>query len=334
MTMYYNEVIKEQFLNDLKEREGFEGETLKVYANVFINSKDIEEVLEKDLYDFTYDEIKELFLNANRTSYASIQAFANMTKRYIEWAINMGLVNSNINPVEMFTRDDLMSCVNKSVKKYFAEKEINEIEKLLINYQDVVVIRLPFEGILGEGCDEMLNLSIDDVDFENNIVYIRDGEEVKRRVEISDHCLNIIEKAANEQEYLSNNNYYDGSTRGKEKYELMKSDKIIRNTIAPRTKGNMTAQGIYRRIKAIKEITGYKYLSLKNIHRSGMIKMAVELLDKYDNKITPEMLDEIADKFGLSKMIVNGEIAYNHFSMRQYINKETIKKLYNINIIN
>lgn len=330
MSKMYNEEIKESFLQYLIDEEGYTDETVHVFRFVFYKSYDIEDVLQKDMYDFNTNELKQVLINANRSTLNSVRSFASMMKKYIDWAIRTGLTNSNINPMDMFTTDDYGECVDRSKKLFISEDELIKIENILTNYQDKIVLRLPFEGINGYEMSEMLNLKVYDVDYTNKKIRLYDDKNGERFINVSDRCLEIIERAVNEKIYYPLNGE-KVSKHGRDMYEYFHTDRIIKNVLSPRTKGDADKNTIYRRINSIKEIFDMPYLTIKNIWRSGMIKMAVDLYKEY-GELTNEQLTKIGDKFGLGKIVSNGYKTYNFHMMRQFINRENILDLYGIDI--
>jgi site-specific recombinase XerD len=330
MSKMYNKEIKESFLQYLIDEEGYTDETVHVFRFVFYKSCDVEEVLEKDMYDFNISELKQVLLNANKSTMNSVRAFASMMKKYIDWAIHTGLVNSNINPMDMFTTKDYEECIDKSRKLFISEDELIEIEDRLVNYQDKVILRLLFEGVNGYEVSELINLKKDDVDFENNRLKLYDEKNGERVITVSDRCIKFIEKAITEKTYYAWNAEKE-STRGKSEYEYFETDHVIKNLLTGRTKRLADKTTIYRRMNMIKKLFDVPYLTIKNVWRSGMIKMAVELY-KEEGELTNKQLTKIAEHFGLRKISVNGYDIYNYHTMRQFINRDNILDLYGIDI--
>ena len=330
MNKMYNKEIKESFLQYLIDEEGFTDETIHVFRFVFYKSYDVEDILQKDMYDFNMSELKQVLLNANKSTLNSVRAFASMMKKYIDGAIHTGLVNSNINPMDMFTTKDYEECIDKSKKLFISEDELIEIEDQLVNYQDKVILRLLFEGVNGYEVSEIINLKKYDVNYEEKQLRLYDNKNGERFVTVSDRCLDIIEKAINEKVYYARNGDKT-SAHGKSEYEYFETDHVIKNVLTGRTKGEADKTVIYRRMNMIKEMFDIPYLTIKNVWRSGMIKMAVDLY-KEEGKLTNKQLAKIAEKFGLGKIINNGHETYNYHAMRQFINRENIIDLYDIDI--
>lgn len=330
MSKMYNEEVKETFLQYLIDEEGYTEETVHVFRFVFYKSYDVEDVLQKDMYDFNMSELKQVLLNANKSTINSVRAFASMIKKYIDWAIHTGLTNSNINPMDMFTASDYEECIDKSKKLFISEDELIEIENRLANYQDKVIPRLLFEGANGHEVSELINLKIDDVDFKNKRLRLYDNKNGERYITVSDRCLDIIEKAIKEKTYYAKNAEKE-SKHGKDEYEYFETDRVIKNTLTGRTKKVADKNVVYRRMYLIKELFDMPYLTIKNVWRSGMIKMAVDLY-KEEGELTNKQLAKIAEQFGLGKIVNNGRETYNYHAMRQFINRDNILELYNVDI--
>lgn len=330
MNKMYNKEVKESFLQYLIDEEGYTDETVHVFRFVFYKSYDVEDILQKDMYDFNTGELKQVLLNANKSTVNSVRAFASMMKKYIDWAIRIGLTNSNINPMDMFTTKDYRECIDKSRKLFISEGELIEIEDQLVNYQDKVILRLLFEGVNGYEVSELTNLKKYDVDYANKRLRLYDDKNGERFIAVSDRCLDIIERAIDEKKYYARNGDKT-SAHGKSEYEYLETDHVIKNVLTGRTKGAADKNIIYRRMYMIKEIFDMPHLTIKNIWRSGMIKMAVDLY-KEEGELTNKQLDKIAEQFGLGKIINNGHETYNYHAMRQFINRENILDLYGIDI--
>jgi site-specific recombinase XerD len=326
----YNEEIKESFLQYLIDEEGYTDETVHVFRFVFYKSYDVEDILQKDMYDFNTGELKQVLLNANKSTMNSVRAFASMMKKYIDWAIRIGLTNSNINPMDMFTTKDYEECIDKSKKLFISEDELIDIEDQLVNYQDKVILRLLFEGANGYEVSELINLKKYDVNYEKKQLRLYDDKNGERFIVVSDRCLDIIEKAINEKVYYARNGEKE-SKHGKSEYPYYETDHIIKNVLTGRTRGEADKNVVYRRMYMIKEIFDMPYLTIKNVWRSGMIKMAVDLY-KEEGELTNKQLAKIAEQFGLGKIINNGHETYNYHAMRQFINRDNILDLYGIDI--
>lgn len=319
----YNEEFKEEFLKQ------FDDNTAKSYRHAFVRMRDIEELKKKDVYEFTEEEVLEVFYEMNFITINSVNVLASMLKSYFDFSAPR--IESNFgNVMKTLDRNILEQTIDKTKKIFLNEKEIEEIEDRLINPQDSIVVRLLFEGINGHQMSEMLNLTKNDIDWHSDEEYtnvkLKDDEYGERIAKISPRCQRMITSALEEPEY----HFKNGEAGGyRSSGTLEDSDNVIK-IIA---KGNVSDKGadqfiIQRRLRMIKnEIFDLPYITAKRIVESGKIKMAKDLYIER-GKLDNEELVMIAEQFGIRKINVGGTYNYNFHSMRQTINLENIRKLY------
>jgi integrase len=322
----YNPDLKEDFLSTYKNED-----TRKATRYVFSHSYYLEDKYQKDLKDFEKNELDELLIRLAKktTSMNNFSRYFSIIKKYIRWAINNGYKKSGSNLMLDFNKMDYQVYIDKS--KFISEQKLIEIEESLKNYQDKVILRLIFEGVDGNDLSELVNLKKQDVDFKNKRLRLYDDKEGRERfIQVSDRCLNLIEKAHTEIIYYPRNGNKQ-SKRGKNKFELIQTDHIIKNALNGRTQNLVSKDTIYRRIDMIKEILKLPNLTATNIRNSGMIKMAVDLY-KRDGELTTAHLEEIAEHFGANTIVNNGYKMYNIHNLKGFINPETIFDLYEIDV--
>ncbi|MET3505515.1 phage lytic cycle repressor MrpR family protein [Halalkalibacter oceani] len=320
----YNEKIKEAFLKN------YDADTAVIYRYKLRGAERNERALQKDLYSFTRAEIEDTLRDMAQPSLGSIAMAANVFKNYIDWASAHGYSNSSINPIANLTRDSLFRLIDHSKKQFLTEEELAELEdKKLVNGQDKVVFRLLFEGLKGSQLSEIRNLHYKDIDFDNNIIKVRG--EMEREVKVSDRCLRIITEAYKESVYIVNNGESVFQRANPEK-KLIRNDFIIRSIDNGRVLdenapvGNMT---LYTRVKMLKKFFDYPYLTPTNIARSGMIKVGKDIYEE-TGELTNNDLRTIVQNFGHKKSKLQGKMDYNLIGIKEDVNIENIKKLYEI----
>lgn len=318
MAELYNEKIKEEFLSQYPEG------TSETYRYVFYRSKDTEDVIGRDLYTFSSEEILSVIKASNHTTINAIRHTWNIIKLYLTWASKYS--GSNINVAENITMDELRDCLDKSKKLYNTEEELIDIENSAANAQDIVGLRLIFEGVGGFQLSEICNLRFSDVNWNNNILKLRDDKLGERELTVSDRCISIIKSAYNQEVYLKNNGE---STARNPEAMLQETDYIVKNI---QTSLNKNVHGIdrhtlYRRISVLSEAYELPYLTPKNVEKSGMIKMGYDLY-KESGKLEIEELTKIAERFNIRKIKINGAMRYNFQTLKEFVNLENIKELY------
>ena len=319
----YNQELKERFLSQYAE------DSQITHGYTLSKAYDEETFFEKDLYEFDIEQIKKVLYKINPINVGTAVRYGNTIKNYIDFAHRNGYAMSNINnPLQGMNVEWYRQFVGKK-KLYLSEQEINEILKELVNFQDQLPILLAFEGVLGEDMSEQANLNVNSYNENSNTLQLKDDVKGERTIEVSDKLIALIKRAHSETKYLSKNGTASGKLKernlGDSQYVLKSSVRSDSEQDAPISKFVL-----YRRLREIKDVCDYPYLSYKSIYRSGQIKMAVDLYNEH-GKLDNDELELIAQKYNLSKTMSNGQ-QYNFSSMREYINKDNIKALYDIDI--
>ena len=320
----YNPELKERFLSQYPE------DTQITHGYTLSKAYDEENFFEKDLYEFNIEEIKKVLYKINPINLRASLRYGNTIKNYIDWAHRNGYAMSNINNPLQGMDTEWYKQFTGNKKTLFSYQEVREMLKELVNFQDQLPILLAFEGVLGEDMSEQANLNFNSYDPNSNTLKLKDDAKGERTIEVSDECIAMIGRAHREPTYQ----YKNGTSTGKLKERELPESKFVLRA-GSRSDSDQDAPiskfVLYRRLREIKEVCDYPYLSFKSLSKSGQIKMAVDLFNER-GKLTNDELELIAIKFNLSKTMNNGE-AYNYSSMREYINRETILELYDIDIM-
>lgn len=309
----YNESTKNEFLSSYPEN------TRTTYNRIFVNSYELEESKQRDLYDFNVSELSEVLLGLAPKTPAASRTNGRIIAAYLDWAIEKGLRKNNINPFKKANPKWFDQFV-QDIKIFINESELKKIENLCENAQDACIIRALFEGVSGMGMAELCNLKKNDVDFENYILHLTDYDGSKRDLKVSAECIRLIDQALRQTQYTKRNGEMDNPNGNLSEYmDLAKNNFVIRNAIAHTDNYNnhVDKHTIYRRVDVIRESTGFPYLTPKNIVKSGMIKMAYDLIEKY-GELNKELYQEVANRFKVN--IIS--------TMYDYINYDQMQSLY------
>ena len=84
---------------------------------IFASSELFEAALNKDLCNFTKNELKEFYIYKNAKSLNSLQVTNSLIRSYINWCIEQGLSIDNQNHADEVLITDLRSYLNKDVFK-------------------------------------------------------------------------------------------------------------------------------------------------------------------------------------------------------------------------
>lgn len=318
MSNLYNPHIKEEFLSRYENKE-----TVVTYTNIFRKVKGIEEHRGYDLYNFSIDDIKETMQNMKPVTKPSARTTGSVLIAYINWAIKYR--TSNINIAQGLKPSWFEEFVIKR-ELHISEVRLNDMIGDLINPQDQVILKLLFLSINGYQLSELLSLKKDDI--KGNTLTLTDDRKGQRPIKIDDETIHIIKKAFTQEKYVPNN----GSGRSLIELQLIENDYVMRGLIRrAKNFGRADPHIVYRRVTKISEFFKMPYLTPKSIWQSGQIKMAAELYER-DGEIQTEQLNEIAEAFNLSKINNNGYQMYAITQIKDYINSENLKKLYDIDV--
>lgn len=304
--IFFNNEIKHSFLSNYPE------ESQNTYAYVFRKSAEMEDLIEKDLFNFSVKQTERFLKSLELSTLNAIKTYGRVVSSYFNWAIENGY-RKDENFLKNIGSDWFNQFINEE-KSLYTIQEIREIENQLVNYQDKIVLRLIFEGVYGRMASELVNLTINDV--EGNILHLVNDDGSKRDVEVSDESITFIKKAYNEEEYFNKN----GESTGKRSVsKLIKNDYIIRTTESKGTINTTKASNflIYRRLTIIEEFMGIKSLKPKMVMWSGAFHMGKELYLR-DGELGDNQYEQIFRKYDMK------DSKY----LREYCNIETIRNLY------
>lgn len=283
-----NEELKQRFLNKYTE-------DTRYYMNYIIHAdvvKMMEEKRDKDLYEFSRDELLQLIGELNPSSPQAAITQLSVIRKYIDFAIVNGYLTTGINFANLIKSEDIEGVVNKQAMdlKYVTKEEIIDITNSLNNAIDAAFLMLLFEGVRGERLSEIVNLKKEDIDYNNNKLKLIDDKDQVRYKKVSEETINILNEASNQTDYL-----VIVETRSLEFTKpLQDTNYIIRTTS---TKDNSPAKyrTLLAKLRSIKNELGNPYLTVTSIWESGMINYAKEMMkEKGITKLTTEHYKEIS----------------------------------------
>lgn len=319
----YNPEIKNRYLEEIAES------SKGVWKNLFQISYSMESILDRDLYAFSLDEIKELMQDINPKTPAAARSRGSHIKRYINWALGQGLYSTNINILESIELSWFEELVDNTKTLYIEEKTLYDIEEGLLYAQDAVIPRLAFEGL---GLTEIANLHEDMIEWDNNILYLVDDNKGNRILKVSERCMQLIKEAHKQEEYISDNgeaeiNKYISMYLCETGY-ILKNQSKIKNKHQEKA---VSVQLIHKRLNVMKEHYNLPYVTSKTLNKSGQIKMMKDLLLR-EGQFSNVLFYEIAEHFNISKVNMRSSDQvyenYNITQMKDYINNETLLELY------
>lgn len=156
--------------------------------------------------------------------------------------------------------------------RYFTREEIQDVCDLFINAQDKFIVYAMFCGVYGKGYKDLLELKVDDIDFDNRIITTPSGKTIYMDDYLLDVARDTVDTVWGSTYYKYMTNATEGSTTSEYKLE-MSCPYVIKSK--PYSKNNngqdpMKVNGIQRRLIKLAEVSGVN-LSGTDIYRSGIM---------------------------------------------------------------
>ena len=286
----YNENVKKEFIDSYERAKNSHTNALTL-ERIFRRIEGHEKILNKDVGNFTVNDILEMIPIFESKSAESLQVRVSLLRSYTDWFINHGLSIDFQNHFNEIQFSDLKKYVYEN-KRYIAPSVLESIIADLKNASDEVIIRGLYEGF---EVSDLSQMNIKQVDPESNCVHL-----ISRDIICSDQLMIAIKKSIDETEY----NHY-----GLKKYPTiseLESSYVIKDLKSTRLTNDREAS-LKRRLLKIKDNLEYSNLSLSNLRNSGLINRIINLIIDNDLIETPnrfcnlEEFDNILKKYNLAK---------------------------------
>ena len=282
-TLYNNEK-KLQFLEPLSEAER------GVAKGLFLLSAPIEEQKKTDISSFSVNEIIEFYRSCDFRSIGTIRAKHRLLKKYVyfvfgEERLDLGTITESV----------LESTLNQYVlkSKLVTENDLDDWERTLRkgkvwNPSMMFFIRAIYEGICGQGKQELKDLKMEDFSIVDGKYYVNIPGVYGKTIEVSKKLYDLADETNRTFEY------YTVKYRNKADviavYEL-EGDNIIKLL----KKDNASEENFYRkmrnRYKVIQKTLGIEHIAMTDISISGAINRIKKLADESKRDIIDYALD-------------------------------------------
>lgn len=261
----FNSHLKQRFLETIEDED-----TRNTYSSKLKRAYDVEEKLNKDIYEFSRNEFDELLRTYSNRSYQSVYLNVSCLSLYVDFCIKEGFVPNRINCLDGFRETEVLwQYVDESAmeKNIISRKQLSDIQGRLRNARDVVVLELLFLGVEPK---EMEDLKIEDCFLSDKLIKLSKSKNKARVINnLSESTLNIINDAIEQKFYYDNNGRSGGNRQGiplpDTKY-LIKTAKHKAGRLPKNTVTRIVAQ-------QIKKYTEEPYLASKNIIMSGFFDL-------------------------------------------------------------
>lgn len=321
---YYNAEIKNEYFETFQNAA-----TKEITEYAFKKAKKTEEDLRKDIYDMNIDELGDLIRSLGASTIDSAYNYAFKFQYYIDWASKNGYRKTNINPLDII--EDKKSWVEPFVARYkqsiFTRDEILDMCERLANYPDRAVLLGLFEGIVGEGYSELLNLRAKDLSEKDEkyfaTLHNKNGE--IRTIEISEKLYIYLNKADEAPVYYNKNGESE-SLRSSESI-LVESPYIFKKSARGKQEGKLDLFFVNRKFQLFKELFGAEFLRAKEVINSGILHMVNEFYQQ-KNHIEESDWVEIAEQYDTNFIEYKGKKQRNVIAIKEKANSQIFEEKY------
>lgn len=292
----FNEELKRRFVKERNEEVILPDKYLERQFNKIA---EMENDLNKDLFDFTAYEIIEYYKLLNTHSIGTLQVMNSQFSLYTQWCLQKNLVKDNQNHFLEITDEILKGCINKALfdEKVITRKEIVSLVDDIINPKDQFIILGLFEGIYGKEFCELIKLRPENIN--GNVANLCTG----RKITLSNKLIEIIDDCIMEDKYYGS----EDCEKGKQKvFRLIDTGYIIKDF--PNVKSNVSDYQKGRRLyssmkRSLSVIDKENIITAKDIINSGMLDMvrqrSTELGISNIEYITSNHIKEVEDKYDI-----------------------------------
>lgn len=197
MDKFYNELIKQDYIN-----ERIKGVTYNEFflKGKFMQSAQFEKRAGKDLCNFNYYEIVDMYKLLNAKSLKVLNVTNSVYSTYTSWCIANGMVDDGQNHFKELSTNDFKQCLSNARRQNsrITRSDIIELVNELPNAKDKYIILGLFEVGKSNDFEVLKKAKFSDIDESKNILKYG-GREIK----ISDMLLKIILDCKSETYYIA-----------------------------------------------------------------------------------------------------------------------------------
>lgn len=301
----YNESVKKAYIK-YKINEVIINESL--LSSSFEKTSLFEDILQKDLSEFTLQEIMNMYKTLNFDSLDALIVFNSNMNLYTQYCLDRGLVSNNQNIYKEIDPSMLNSCLNQSMiaRQIITRSELLLLFNKLLNARDIFIILAVFEFGKGKkNFEDIVNAYLSDIDRKTNTMKLHSG----RIVHVSDKLIDIAEESSHAKEYCSLN----GRSKG-----LIDDGTIIKRNINSKSSQEYAlGRNVYQSLVRSFDVLGIgQYMTANKLIISGQIQMIKDESNKLN--ITPKDYlythkKEIENQYGTNIVAHNFLLKYSDY---------------------
>lgn len=195
--MYTTEQEVESFLHEYSRSRVIIEATIRAILN---RALEFERKFKKPFYQFTTDEILEMYKSTHAISDRSLQNTNLTLKHAARWIIDKKKLNDK-SVYEEITKELIQGCVDTTKKKnmILTKDDLDEIKGELLNWTDKGILQMLFLGAGSNWLKELTFFNISQVNRKEGLIYFRTG----KTIPITQEDYELIQNACAEDELIS-----------------------------------------------------------------------------------------------------------------------------------
>lgn len=187
----------EEFLNEYSRSRVIVIASVRAILN---RALEFEQKFQKAFYEFTEDEVLEMYKSAHAISDRSLQNTNLTLKHAARWIIDEKKLNVK-SIYEDITKELIIGCVDTKRKEGFilTKDDLTEIQNDLLNWTDKGILTMLFLGAGSNWLKELTFFDMSQVSRKEGLIYFKTG----KTIPITDEDYELIKKSCAEEELMS-----------------------------------------------------------------------------------------------------------------------------------
>lgn len=254
------EQIKNMYINETYKNNNSKMTIWNLYVK---NVLYYEKSLGKDLCRFNIEELDGLISSIPSNSLHIKAGIYGFCTQYLDWCINKKLIT--INNMKALDRNLYTSISQKlassrliSYKQFW---DMIQMMEIFTDPQHIIPIVMSYYCVNGDDMTWMRNLKLEDLDKENEVVYITSEGEIQAVIPVDDKFIDYCKKACEEAD---------------EDPQYVSTSLIIRPTINSRS-DVVPENSLYARIYEAFDSSGIKRIRLNDLAKSRKIALLLDI---------------------------------------------------------
>lgn len=298
----------EEFINEYRRSRVFAEASVRATLK---RALEFEQKFKKVFYEFTIDEVLQMYKSIDAISDRSLQNVNLTLKHAARWILHTNQQDIR-NVYDNVTKDLISGCVNTKKKESFtlSREDVTSIQNELLNWTDKGILEMLFLGAGSNWLKELTFFDMFQVSRKDGLIYFKTG----KTIPITSDQYELIKSACEETELISFGETARTSIVQSEGFYKIRCNALSANDdIHDEAAVERRFRFIQRRLMLISKDLGVK-LTSGGLHTSGLLwnlqqgveatgmpfreyvrtQEAIELAKRYDifSELAPQMLIE------------------------------------------